>query len=40
MVFQIALRAGGIGNFGGEVFLLGGGNPRRSDFDDLDLLQG
>ena len=43
MVFQIVIRSGGIPpaggyrNFAGGIFLLGGGNLRRSDFDQLNL---
>ena len=45
-VFQIVLRVGGnppsgegIENFAGGIFLSGGGNLRRSNFDDLNLFQ-
>ena len=44
-VFQIDLRDGGnppsgeMRNFAGEIFLLDGGNLKRSDFDDSNLFQ-
>ena len=45
-VFQIVLRgthenslSRGIGNFAGEIFLLSGGNLKRSDFEHSNLFQ-
>ena len=45
-LFQIAAREWGkssqwegMGNFAGGLFLLGGGNLRSSDFDQLNLFQ-